>query len=69
MKIKLKTQESNFLRIHAHTLTLENGDMWFYMPYWWHNEGGDVFKRMSFEDMPEDLKNYILNERNINNFV
>ena len=68
IKFLLDKEKAEFLERYSSIVVTENGDKWFYFPYWWHKEtiplGEDIppfvsFDRYVFEELPEDLKKRI----------
>jgi len=59
MKYKLKKEHSEFLKVFASKIKIDNGETWYYMPFWWKQKNNDVYEVFDFDSLPEYLKENI----------
>ena len=59
MRIKLPAETLATLQALGNTLTTANGDQWVYMPKWIKIVGPNTVEIVSFEHLPDDVKEAI----------
>jgi TRAP-type mannitol/chloroaromatic compound transport system substrate-binding protein len=61
MKIKLKKQQAEFLKMCSSCIKTGNNDVFYYMPFWWKEIDGvyNLYDMMSFDSIPDELKSAI----------
>lgn len=59
MTIKLSAEQTNFIEWHGAKV----GDDWFHLPLWYHKVGENLFEQVTFEKLPDHVKNMIMETR------
>ena len=66
MEFILTEEEQLFLNTMS-KVVISSNEKFMYMPYWFQDLGNDIFKRLSFDDLPNHLKATIKEMRNEEN--
>lgn len=61
--IKYSETDSKFLEKFANCVSVDN-EQWFYMPFYFKKISDNVYKQVSFERLPENVKEFISKSRN-----
>lgn len=63
MLIKYNNVDCQFLENNAMYHKLPNGQEYFYFPFYLRKVGDGIFEEISFDKLPQDLKDKFINER------
>ena len=58
MKIQLTPSEEVFIKRISNVISVDN-ENWFFMPFWYKDLGNGRFEEVGFEQLPENVKEYI----------
>jgi len=62
-RLKLIKTDSEFIETAGQMVEV-NGTKYYHLPYWYKKIGDELYEEMKFGDLPKDLKDYIVGERN-----
>ena len=55
MNVKLTKQQQEFIENTSSVVTTPNGNDYYYMPFWFKKESGDMFKMLTFDRLPYEV--------------
>jgi len=58
-KIEVTKEQSDLIKGISHCV---NGE-WYYIPYWFKDLGNNVFEEHSFDKLPDELKDVLMDSR------
>jgi hypothetical protein len=63
VKLELIKTDSDFIKAVSNAIVSDNGNKWYYMPYWFEEIGSGLFVQHSFDELPIEIKNIIKSKR------
>lgn len=57
--IKFSKEQSDLLRAAALQITLENGDTYFHLPFFYKDLGNNEYEVLKKDQLPDDIKDLI----------
>lgn len=57
--IKFPKEQSDLLRAAALQITLENGDTYFHLPFFYKDLGNNEYEVLKKDQLPDDIKDLI----------
>ncbi len=69
IKVEDNTPIKEFLELNASIVTTGRGDRYFYLPFWFKIAKNGILEMHHIDNIPEDLKEFVLRRRDDKNTV